>query len=53
VIDMHRPETWGYVQFSTAPPGTVAYQPDPAGPVRHLLHRVYYAEHDYRKAHGA
>lgn len=53
VIDMHRPETWGYVQFSTAPPGTVTYQPNPAGPVRHLLHRVYYAQKDYRDAHGA
>jgi hypothetical protein len=52
VINTHRPETWGYVQFSTAPPGSVTYQPDHAGPVRHLLHRVYYAEHDYRKAHG-
>jgi hypothetical protein len=53
VVNMHRPETWGYLQFSTAPPGTVAYQPDPAGPVRHLLHRVYYAQHEYRKKHGA
>jgi hypothetical protein len=52
VIDMHRPETWGYVQFSTAPPGTAAFRPDPAGPARHALHRVYYAEQAYRKKHG-
>jgi hypothetical protein len=53
VISMHRPETWGYVQFSTAPPGSIEYKPDPTGPVRHLLHRVYYAQQEYRKAHGA
>lgn len=52
VIDMHRPETWGYVQFSTAQVGTAQLQPDPAGPARHLLHRIYYAEQRYRKEHG-
>jgi hypothetical protein len=51
VIDMHRPETWGYVQFSTAPAGTAAFRPDPAGPARHLLHRVYYAQRAYRERH--
>ena len=49
---MHRPETWGYVQFSTAKVGTATFQPDPAGPARHLLHRIYYAQRDYRKKHG-
>jgi hypothetical protein len=53
VIDMHRPERWGYLQFSTAPPGTAALRPDPTAPARDLLHRVYYAQRDYRKAHGA
>jgi hypothetical protein len=53
VIDMHRPERWGYLQFSTAPVGTAALRPDPAGPARHLLHRVYYAQRDYRRRHGA
>jgi Carbohydrate family 9 binding domain-like len=52
VIDMHRPETWGYVQFSTAPPGSVKFRPDPSGPVRHLLHRIYYAQREYHKEHG-
>ncbi len=49
---MHRPETWGYVQFSTAPTGRAAFRPDPAGPLRHLLHRIYYAERDYHERHG-
>src|SRR5436190_18749072 len=49
---MHRPERWGVVQFSTAAPGSAAYRPDPSLPARHLLHRVYYAQRDYRKARG-
>src|SRR5262249_41791863 len=44
VIDMHRPERWGYVQFSTAPPGQADYQPDPAGPIRDRLMQVYHAQ---------
>src|SRR5262249_10516359 len=52
VIDMHRPETWGYVQFTTAKPGEDKFRPDETGPVRHLLHQVYYAQRDYRKKHN-
>lgn len=50
VIDMHRPERWGYLQFSTADPGKAAFRPDPDRHVRHLLHRVYYAQRDFRNA---
>jgi hypothetical protein len=50
---MHRPERWGYVQFSTAKPGTAAFVPDPDAPARDVLHRVYYAQRDYRKANGS
>jgi hypothetical protein len=53
VVDMHRPEHWGYVQFATAPLGTATFRPDPSGPVRHLLHRIYYGQGDYQKAHGS
>lgn len=52
VVDMHRPETWGYVQFSTAQAGAATFRPDPAGPARHLLHRIYYAQRRYHKEHG-
>ena len=52
VIDMHRPERWGIVQFSTDPPGATAFVPDPGQPARDYLHRVYYAQRDYRKVHG-
>jgi hypothetical protein len=51
-IDMHRPERWGYVQFSAAKPGSVAFRPDPERHVRDLLHRIYYAQRDYRHKMG-
>ena len=52
VIDMHRPERWGYLQFSTAKPGTAEFRPDPDWPIRDLLHRAYYAERIYRAKNG-
>ena len=48
VVDMHRPEKWGYVQFSTAPPGTAKYVPDPAIPTRDLLMEIYHAQRAFR-----
>lgn len=52
VIDMHRPERWGYVQFSARKPGTVEFERDPDWASRDELHRVYYAERAYHNAHG-
>ncbi|WP_156512782.1 sugar-binding protein [Planctomyces sp. SH-PL62] len=54
VVDMHRPETWGYVQFSKAEPGgePVAFRPDPAEPVRRRLMQVYHAQGAYRRNNG-
>jgi hypothetical protein len=46
-VDMHRPERWGYVQFSTAPLGKTAYRPDPDAPARDLLMRLYHAQRAY------
>jgi Carbohydrate family 9 binding domain-like len=51
VVNMHRPETWGYVQFSTAAPGSAAFRPDPALRARRWLHEVYYAQREYRRTH--
>jgi WD40 repeat protein/serine/threonine protein kinase len=51
VVNMHRPETWGYVQFSTAAPGQGVFHPDPAGPAKHVLHRIYHAQRAYREKH--
>lgn len=50
-INMHRPETWGYVQFSTAPAGKATFRPDPTGPARHLLHRILYAQQAFKLEH--
>ena len=44
VIDMHRPERWGFVQFSTAKPGGATYRPDPTGPIRNRLIQVYQSQ---------
>jgi hypothetical protein len=52
VINMHRPERWGIVQFSTAKPGSAKLLSDPAADARYALHRVLYAQRDYRKAKG-
>jgi len=52
VVDMHRPEMWGYVQFSTGAGGRVPFVPDGALPAKGWLHRVYYAQRAYRQAHG-
>lgn len=43
-IDMHRPELWGYVQFSHMPPGTDAFHPDAAWETRCRLMDVYWAQ---------
>lgn len=56
-VNMHRPETWGVVQFSTAKAGSrpareVRYVPDPAGPARYQLTRIYYAQQAHRARHG-
>jgi len=53
VVDMHRPETWGYVQFTRQAPGTAVFRPDPSAVVRRALQEVYYAQVDYFKQHGA
>ncbi len=47
IVDMHRPERWGYVQFSRRPFGQATFQPDPALAARNFLQAVYYAEQEY------
>jgi hypothetical protein len=49
VIDMHRPETWGFLQFSgkTAGKGTDAFVPDPDTDVKWALRMLYYREKAY------
>jgi hypothetical protein len=50
VIDMHRPEQWGYLQFAQRP-GEAARADDTA-PARRILHAVYYAQKAHRAAGG-
>ena len=50
VIDMHRPERWGYVQFARA--ATAPFVPDVSVPARDALHDVYYAQRSFRKQNG-
>lgn len=50
-IDMHRPETWGYVQFSsqlaTDTARSLTPWVDPAWPARALLCQVYHAQREF------
>ncbi len=52
VINMHRPERWGYVQFSSAKPGSATFRPDATWPARRWLHEVYDAQMAFRKTRG-
>jgi hypothetical protein len=48
VVNMHRPETWGYVQFSSQPVGNeVEFQPGPTAAARYLIHQAHYAQADF------
>ncbi len=53
-IDMHMPERWGYVQFSSrlAGSGTDAFVDDPNESVKWGLRRLYYRQRAMRAATG-
>jgi hypothetical protein len=48
VVDMHRPERWGFVQFTRR---TSEFVRDPSAPARDALQTVYYAQKDYFAKH--
>lgn len=52
IIDLHRPEKWGYVQFTHKKIGSVPFVPDPAAMAKNQLHQVYYTQRDYREKNG-
>lgn len=55
-LDMHRPETWGYVQFSATRLRADTFRPDPSAPLRKLLIELYYKQkafHDENKRWAA
>jgi hypothetical protein len=50
---MHRPETWGYIQFAAGPAGRrVSFQPDPTAAARYLLYQIQYGQQAWRQRHG-
>jgi predicted metalloprotease with PDZ domain len=51
-IDMHRPDRWGYVQFSTAQPGQATYRPDPTRHIRDRLMQIYHAQKQFFQQHS-
>ncbi len=52
IVDMHRPERWGVVQFSGLPPGKEALTPDPAMPARDVLMEVYHRQKVFHAREG-
>ncbi len=52
IVDMHRPERWGYVQFSAAAPGTDSFKPDPTRPARDALTEIYYRQQAFQQKNG-
>lgn len=48
IVDMHRPEKWGYVQFAGAISGPIDWKRDKAGNLRERLMEIYYAQRDFR-----
>ena len=52
IIDMHRPERWGYLQFSALPPGEEKAQRDPHEPAREVLMEIYHRQKSYQSKHG-
>jgi pimeloyl-ACP methyl ester carboxylesterase len=52
VVDMHRPEMWGVVQFTSHPTNEkVVVTEIPGKPARDLAFKIYYAQRDYWEAH--
>jgi dienelactone hydrolase len=57
VVNMHRPETWGYIQYSQKPVGStnVEFIEDPTAKARCLLYKILYAQeaHILKNGHYA
>lgn len=54
VVDMHRPETWGFVQFSDIPAGagTVDFEFKPQENIKWALRNIYFAQRKYYSEFG-
>jgi hypothetical protein len=52
VIDMHRPERWGILQFSNQTSGAVEIKPHPGLAEKEVLVAIWEAEQAYRRTNG-
>lgn len=54
LVNMHWPEKWGFVQFSTvvAGRGAAPFIESPVEEAKRLLRGIYYRQRDFRKQHG-
>jgi hypothetical protein len=52
VVDMHRPEQWGFLQFTKQTEGAVAVDPSPGFQERRVMIKVWEAEQAFKRAHG-
>jgi hypothetical protein len=54
VFNMHQPESWGFVQFSTkvAGTGTDTFVLSPDEKIKWALRQLYYAQHQFKKKNG-
>ena len=51
IIDMHRPERWGFVQFSKAKPGSIEFEHDADWKARERLMTVYHHQKAFHQKH--
>lgn len=49
IVDMHRPEKWGLVEFTTATNARYAVRPGPIEAARDLLQEIYYAQRKFQE----
>lgn len=54
VVDMHRPETWGYVQFTKTKVGekNIPFRENPEEKIKWALWQLYHQEYLYREEYG-
>jgi len=52
VVDMHRPELWGYLKFVDTAPADAPPPIDPDWETRCRLMAIYHAQHAFRARHG-
>lgn len=55
LVNMHLPEQWGFVRFSTAAVGTAAddaFELPPEEEAKRLLREIYYRQRDFRQETG-